>query len=93
VNIYIRIYSIDGSTSQIIGAVMFAIKQREFLVLISHLQPFLYALKTVASVQKEDSKGLNEEKWTMKNIAFWDIKTQFVLLRRHITPPLQSPAS
>jgi hypothetical protein len=29
---------------------------------------------------------------TMKNVVFWDIKTQFVLHRRHITSPLQSPA-
>jgi hypothetical protein len=29
---------------------------------------------------------------TMKNGVFWDIKTQFVLHRRHITSPLQSPA-
>jgi hypothetical protein len=28
----------------------------------------------------------------MKNVVFWDIKTQFVLHRRHITSPLQSPA-
>jgi hypothetical protein len=28
----------------------------------------------------------------MKNAVFWDIKTQFVLHRRHITSPLQSPA-
>jgi hypothetical protein len=27
---------------------------------------------------------------TMKNVVFWDIKTQFVLHRRHITYPLQS---
>jgi hypothetical protein len=30
---------------------------------------------------------------TMKNGVFWDIKTQFVPHRRHITSPLQSPAS
>jgi hypothetical protein len=30
---------------------------------------------------------------TMKNVVFWDIRTQFVLHRRHITCPLQSPAS
>jgi hypothetical protein len=30
---------------------------------------------------------------TMKNVIFWDIKTQFVLQRRRITSPLQSPAS
>jgi hypothetical protein len=29
---------------------------------------------------------------TMKNVVFWDIKTQFVLHRRHSTSPLQSPA-
>jgi hypothetical protein len=28
----------------------------------------------------------------MKNVVFWDIKTQFVPHRRHITSPLQSPA-
>jgi hypothetical protein len=30
---------------------------------------------------------------TMKNVVFWDIKTQFVPHRRYITSPLQSPAS
>jgi hypothetical protein len=30
---------------------------------------------------------------TMKNVVFWDIRTQFVLHRRHVTSPLQSPAS
>jgi hypothetical protein len=30
---------------------------------------------------------------TMKNVVFWDIKTQFVLHRRHITSPLQSATS
>jgi hypothetical protein len=29
---------------------------------------------------------------TMKNVVFWDIKTQFEPHRRHITSPLQSPA-
>jgi hypothetical protein len=28
----------------------------------------------------------------MKNVVFWDIKTHFVLHRKHITSPLQSPA-
>jgi hypothetical protein len=28
----------------------------------------------------------------MKNDVFWDIETQFVLHRRHITSPLESPA-
>jgi hypothetical protein len=30
---------------------------------------------------------------TIKNVVFWDIKINFVLHRRHITSPLQSPAS
>jgi hypothetical protein len=30
---------------------------------------------------------------TMKNVVFWDIKPQFILHRRHITSPLQSPSS
>jgi hypothetical protein len=30
---------------------------------------------------------------TMKNVVFWDIKTQFILHRRHIASPLQRPAS
>jgi hypothetical protein len=29
---------------------------------------------------------------TMKNVVFWDIKTQFLPHRRHITSPLLSPA-
>jgi hypothetical protein len=29
---------------------------------------------------------------TIKNAVFWDIRTQFVLHRRHITSPLQSTA-
>jgi hypothetical protein len=28
----------------------------------------------------------------MKNVVFWDIKTQFVPHTKHITSPLQSPA-
>jgi hypothetical protein len=30
---------------------------------------------------------------TVKNVVFWDIKPQFVLYSRHVTSPLQSPAS
>jgi hypothetical protein len=30
---------------------------------------------------------------TMKNVVYWDIKTHFVPNRRHITSPLQSPAT
>jgi hypothetical protein len=30
---------------------------------------------------------------TTMNVVFWDIKTQFVLHRRHIKSPLQSSAS
>jgi hypothetical protein len=28
----------------------------------------------------------------MKNVVFWDIKPQFIPHRRHITPPIESPA-
>jgi hypothetical protein len=28
---------------------------------------------------------------TLKNAVFWDIKTQFIPHRKHITSPLQSP--
>jgi hypothetical protein len=30
---------------------------------------------------------------TMKNAVFWDIETQFIPHRRHITSPLQRSAS
>jgi hypothetical protein len=30
--------------------------------------------------------------YSMKNVVFWDIKTQFVRHRRHITSALQRPA-
>jgi hypothetical protein len=30
---------------------------------------------------------------TMKNVVFWDIKTQFIPHTRHVLSPLQSPAS
>jgi hypothetical protein len=58
-------------------------------------------------VSKRDSfeKDERRQKWqkyvkfevftavTMKNVVFWDIKPEFILHRRHITSPLQSPAS
>jgi hypothetical protein len=34
----------------------------------------------------------SNEYGNMKNADFWDIRTQFVLHRRHITSPLQSTA-
>jgi hypothetical protein len=30
---------------------------------------------------------------SMKKVVSWDIKTQFVLHKKHITSPLQSPAA
>jgi hypothetical protein len=40
------------------------------------------------------NEGLDDKKYgLMKNVAFWNIRTQFVLHRRHITSPLESPAS
>jgi hypothetical protein len=50
----------------------------------------------------EDGRGLSDTDFLdfevlaavdMKNAVVWDIKPQFVLHRRHITSPLQSPAS
>jgi hypothetical protein len=29
---------------------------------------------------------------TIKNAVFWDLKTQFILHRKHITSPLENPA-
>jgi hypothetical protein len=40
------------------------------------------------------SQAVNEEvQYEMKSAVYWDITPQFVLHRRHITLPLQSPAS
>jgi hypothetical protein len=44
-------------------------------------------LMFITVVRFEVSKAV-----TMKNVVFWDIKTQVVPHRRHITSPLQSPA-
>jgi hypothetical protein len=50
--------------------------------------PFLFDLKQkMEFVRSEVFTAV-----TMKNAVFWDIKNQFVLHRRHITSPLQSPA-
>jgi hypothetical protein len=46
-----------------------------------------HARITVKHVRFEVSTAV-----TMKNAIFWDIKTQFIPHRRHITSPLQSPA-
>jgi hypothetical protein len=51
-----------------------------------------------ASIQAETPKFYYSVRYevfmtvTMKNSIFWDIKTQFVPHRRHITSPLRSPA-
>jgi hypothetical protein len=38
-------------------------------------------------------KTMKREKWAVvRMFFFWDIKTQFVLHRRHLISPLQSPA-
>jgi hypothetical protein len=41
---------------------------------------------------EKKSGGSNQVFFISKNAVFWDIKTQFVLHRRDITSPLQSPA-
>jgi hypothetical protein len=51
---------------------------------------------TESHKHEHHSSGVRFEAFTavnMKNAVFWDIKTQFVLHRRHITFPLQTPAS
>jgi hypothetical protein len=37
------------------------------------------------------TKYEGEQRLELKNAALWDIKTQFIPHRRHITSPLQSP--
>jgi hypothetical protein len=54
------------------------------------------ALREAYYLRKAREKCIRFEVFTavtMKNVAFWDIKTQFVPYRRHITFPLQSSAS
>jgi hypothetical protein len=53
-------------------------------------------VNTATFDKEKEYKGVRFEIFTvvtMKNGVFWDIKTQSVLRRRHITSPLQSPAS
>jgi hypothetical protein len=50
-------------------------------------EPSIYIRKYTWYIRSEAFTAV-----TMKNSVFWDIKTQFVLHRRHITSPLQSPA-
>jgi hypothetical protein len=38
-------------------------------------------------------KGVNERRIIQKNVVFWDIKTQFVPHKEHITSLILSPAS
>jgi hypothetical protein len=54
------------------------------------------AASVYSSDLREISRVVRCEVFTavaMKNAVFWGIRTQFVLHRRHITPPHQSPAS
>jgi hypothetical protein len=49
---------------------------------------------TAGARGKNRTQNLNIEVYgEMKNVDFWDIRTQFVLHRRHITSLLHSPAS
>jgi hypothetical protein len=50
--------------------------------------------ETLTDASKQGCLEVNVEKtmYMVKNVVFWDIRTHFVLHRRHITSPLQSPA-
>jgi hypothetical protein len=51
---------------------------------------FLYSVRIRCACL---DSGLDLQSLILKNGVFWDIKPQFVPHRRHITSPLQSPAS
>jgi hypothetical protein len=56
---------------------------------------YIYNLRS-RLIRKQNSYYVRFEVFTavtMKNVVFWDIRTKFVLHRRHITSPLQSTAS
>jgi hypothetical protein len=62
------------------------------------MRPSLQALPTVTTLSgtlgfREMVVMVPQTFYRMKNVVFWDIKTQFVPHRRHITSPLQSLAS
>jgi hypothetical protein len=54
---------------------------------LCHEPLFGYLFQTPVDVRFEVLMAV-----AMKNAVFWDIRTQFVPHRRHITSPLQSPA-
>jgi hypothetical protein len=69
-----------------------------FLTFVLHRKPLpsFTAQQTIHSgprLAQFSSLATDLTEITLKNVAFWDIKTLFVLHRRHITSPLQSPAS
>jgi hypothetical protein len=59
----------------------------DFLISVNNLAFKILAFK-IYNVRFEDFTAV-----AVKNAAFWDINTQFVLHKRNITFPLQSPAS
>jgi hypothetical protein len=59
----------------------------DIIILIRHLYGRAWGKHWRMYVRLEDFTAV-----TMKNVVFWDIKTQFVSQRRHITSPLHSPA-
>jgi hypothetical protein len=66
--------------------------------LLGYRNPVRTSQETHYVSTTEPSQSMLCKNWgftgvTMKNVVFWDIKTQFVPHRRHITSPLQSPAS
>jgi hypothetical protein len=63
-----------------------------FIFAISVRTSNLILLNITLRLPKENVRSKVFTALTLKNV-FWYIKTQFVLHRRHITSPLQSPAN
>jgi hypothetical protein len=57
-------------------------------ILHSHCREYLNSYVTLTGCALYQRRNVSPVQY-----VFWDIKTQFVLHRRHITSPLQSPAS
>jgi hypothetical protein len=56
----------------------------------------LHAMLSCTRVHEKEKSmkhSKSGKRFNVKNVVFWDIRTQFVLHRGHITSPLQSPAS
>jgi hypothetical protein len=76
------------------GATEF-VRRMERLPKYRNTRTYLHPLYVLICLQRTWNSYVSFEVFTavtMKNPVFWDIRTQFVLHRRHNTSPLQSPA-